>query len=185
VDQPLERSAFAGFSSRLSAGLIDWLIVFAGLWVVIAIPAALEAMGSSVLAAILSLASLLLPVLYFGLLWTRTGQTVGMRTNNIKMVDTRTWEPPSWIRASLRGLVAILTFAGCGLVLLSGFADASASRAVATLVIGLSIAALALIGHLWALRDPRRQSLQDRLFGLAVVKSKPQEEPTLATPVST
>jgi hypothetical protein len=32
LDQPLERSAFASFC-RLSAGLIDWLIVFAALWV--------------------------------------------------------------------------------------------------------------------------------------------------------
>jgi uncharacterized RDD family membrane protein YckC len=33
VDQPLERSAFAGFSSRLTAGQIDWLIVLAALWI--------------------------------------------------------------------------------------------------------------------------------------------------------
>jgi hypothetical protein len=51
--------------------------------------------------------------------------------------------------------------------------------------ISRAFAAFALIGHLWSLRDPRRQSLQDRLFGLAVVHAKPQEEPTLATPVST
>jgi uncharacterized RDD family membrane protein YckC len=37
VDQPLERSAFAGFSSRLTAGLIDWLIVLAALWIAVII----------------------------------------------------------------------------------------------------------------------------------------------------
>jgi uncharacterized RDD family membrane protein YckC len=39
VDQPLERAAFAGFSSRLTAGLIDWLIVFAALWIAVIIQA--------------------------------------------------------------------------------------------------------------------------------------------------
>lgn len=110
MDQPIERSAFALFSTRVAAGLIDWLIVFAALW---------------------------------------------------------------------------LAFPAFGLPLVAGFADAHASRAVAIFTVGLSFTALALIGHLWALRDPRRQSLQDRLFGLAVVNAKPQEESTLATPVST
>jgi uncharacterized RDD family membrane protein YckC len=98
VDQPLERSAFAGFSSRLTAGLIDWLIVLAALWIAVII---------------------------------------------------------------------------------------QATQAGAMIAVALAFAALALIGHLWALFDPHRQSLQDRLFGLAVVHAKPQEEPTLATPVST
>jgi uncharacterized RDD family membrane protein YckC len=119
VDQPLERSAFAGFSSRLTAGLIDW--------------------------------------------------------------------PPGWIRALLRALVAVLTFAACWLPLVVAFSDApeDPTQAGAMIAVALAFAALALIGHLWALFDPRRQSLQDRLFGLAVVKEKPQGEPTLATPVST
>jgi membrane protease YdiL (CAAX protease family) len=110
-----------------------------------------------------------------------------MGSNNIQMVDTRTWEPPSWIRAFLRALVAVLTFVACWLPLVVAFSDApeSNSRAAAIAAVAIAFAALALIGHLWALRDPHRQSLQDRLFGLAVVKTKPREEPTLATPVST
>lgn len=114
-------------------------------------------------------------------------QTVGMGSNNIQMVDTRTWEPPSWIRAFLRALVAVLTFIACWLLLVVAFSDApeSNSRAAAIAAVAIAFAALALIGHLWALSDPHRQSLQDRLFGLAVVKTKPQGEPTLATPVST
>jgi uncharacterized RDD family membrane protein YckC len=39
--QSLVRSAFAGFSSRLGAGLIDSLIVFAALWFAFIIRAAL------------------------------------------------------------------------------------------------------------------------------------------------
>jgi uncharacterized RDD family membrane protein YckC len=178
VDQPLERLAFATFSSRLGAGAIDWLIVFAALWAATIVAALLGADP-------LLLGSFLLPLLYFAVLWTRSGQTVGMRTSQIRMVDTRTWEPPSWIRASLRALVAVLTFTACGLPLVVAFADAHASQAVAILTVSLSIVALALIGHLWALRDPRRQSLQDRLFKLAVLQAKPSEERTLATPVRT
>jgi membrane protease YdiL (CAAX protease family) len=110
-----------------------------------------------------------------------------MGSNNIQMVDTRTWEPPSWIRAFLRALVAVFTFVACWLPVVVAFSDApeSNSRAAAIAAVAIAFAALALIGHLWALRDPHRQSLQDRLFGLAVVKTKPREEPTLATPVST
>jgi uncharacterized RDD family membrane protein YckC len=182
VDQPLERSAFASFSSRLSAGLIDWLIVFAALWVAALIQAVLGL--DSPVSVVLSLGMLLVPVLYFGLFWSRSGQTVGMRTTNIQVVDTRTWEPPSWIRASLRGFVALLTFIALGLPVVAAFGDGPADPALIGAV-ALSLVALALIGHLWALRDPRRQSLQDRLFGLAVVHAKPQEEPTLAMPVST
>jgi uncharacterized RDD family membrane protein YckC len=181
VDQPLERSAFAGFSSRVAAGLIDWLIVFAALWIAVIIQAVVG--FDSPVSVVLSLATLLLPVLYFGLFWSRDGQTLGMRTTNIQMVDTRTWDPPSWIRASLRGLAAVFTFIACGVPLVAAFGDEPDPALVAA--VALSFAALALIGHLWALRDPRRRSLQDRLFGLAVVNAKPQEEPTLARPVST
>jgi RDD family len=98
VDQPLERSAFAGFSSRVAAGLIDWLIVFAALWIAVIIQAVVG--FDSPVSVVLSLATLLLPVLYFGLFWSRDGQTLGMRTTNIQMVDTRTWDPASWMRAS-------------------------------------------------------------------------------------
>jgi uncharacterized RDD family membrane protein YckC len=45
MDQPLVRSAFAGFSSRLGAGLIDSLIVFAALWFAFIIRAALGEVG--------------------------------------------------------------------------------------------------------------------------------------------
>jgi uncharacterized RDD family membrane protein YckC len=176
VEQPLERSAFAGFSIRLAAGLIDWLIVFAALWIAV-ITEAVVGLDSPV-SVVLSFATGLLPLLYFGLSWTRSGQTVGMGSNNIQMVDTRTWEPPSWIRAFLRALVAVLTFVACWLPLVVAFSDApeSNSRAAAIAAVAIAFAALALIGHLWSLRDPRRQSLQDRLFGLAVVHAKPQEE---------
>lgn len=51
-------------------------------------------------------------------------QTVGMGSNNIQMVDTRTWEPPSWIRAFLRALVAVLTSIACWLLLVVAFSDA-------------------------------------------------------------
>lgn len=166
MDQPLERSAFAGFWSRLAAGLVDWLIVFAVLWLA-AIIGALLGTGPVYV-------SLLLPLVYFGLLWTRSGQTLGMRKTELQMVDTKTHEPPSWIRAWLRALLAVLTFTACWLPLVVAFSDApeDTSQAVALSAVALSFATLALIGHLWALFDPRRQSLQDRLFGLAVVHAR-------------
>lgn len=130
----------------------------------------------------------LVPLLYFGLLWTRNGQTYGMRAAEIRMISTDTWEAPNPPRALLRAFVAVLTFAACWLPLMLAFSDESGSAANALIAAGLAFAAVALIGHLLALRDPSGQSVQDRLFGLAVVRVEPSEqrsqpgEPALSSP---
>jgi len=188
VNRPPERSAFAGFSRRLAAGLIDWLIVLAALWLTTVIRAVLGEDGGT-WSAVLTVASVVLvPLLYFGLLWTRNGQTYGMRAAEIRMISTDTWEAPNPPRALLRALVAVLTFTACWLPLMLAFSDESGSAANAVIAAGLAFAAVALIGHLLALRDPSGQSVQDRLFGLAVVRVEPSEqrsqpgEPALSSP---
>jgi uncharacterized RDD family membrane protein YckC len=188
VNRPPERSAFAGFSRRLAAGLIDSLIVLAALWVTFIVRAAL---GDPDAGAALTLASIVLvPLLYFGLLWPRKGQTLGMRAVEIRLVSTDTWEPPSRARASFRAFVAVVTFAAWLLPLVAAFSDGNTTAANAIIVVGLAIAVVALIGHLSALRDPSSQSIQDRLFGLAVVLAEPSGqrsqpgEPALSVPLS-
>ena len=188
MNRPPERSAFAGFSRRLAAGLIDWLIVLAALWLTTVIRAVLGEDGGT-WSAVLTVASVVLvPLLYFGLLWTRNGQTYGMRAAEIRMISTDTWEAPNPPRALLRALVAVLTFTACWLPLMLAFSDESGSAANALIAAGLAFAAVALIGHLLALRDPSGQSVQDRLFGLAVVRVEPSEqrsqpgEPALSSP---
>ncbi len=111
----------------------------------------------------------MLPLLYFGLTWARSGQTLGLRATGLKLVSTSTGEPPSRPRALLRALVAVLTFVASIVPIVAAFGDSS--QAVAVIIVTLAVAGLALVGHLWALVDPRGQSLQDRLFGLTVVRT--------------
>jgi uncharacterized RDD family membrane protein YckC len=189
VNRP-ERSAFAGFSRRLAAGLVDWLIVLVALWLTAVIRATIGEDGGGWSAALTLASVVALPVLYFSLLWTRRGQTYGMRAAEIRMVSTDTWQPPNPPRAVLRAFVAVVTFAACWLPLMLAFSDESGSAANAIIAAGLAFAALALIGHLLAFRDPSGQSVQDRPFGLAVVRAAPSGqpsqpgEPVLSTPLS-
>jgi uncharacterized RDD family membrane protein YckC len=165
---------WAGFRTRLAAGFVDWLIVLAAIWLAVIVTSILDPDHSRNASLALSYAVvLLLPLLYFGLGWAVRGQTIGLRTNDLRVVSTSTWERPSLPRALLRALVAVLTFIACWLPLVAGFADGLASRAATIVSIGLALVVLALAGHLWALVDRRGQSLQDRLFGLAVLAERP------------
>ena len=73
----------------------------------------------------------------------------------------------------LRALVGVLTLAACWFALVTGFGDEVGSTAVAVGGVALAFALLAFVGHLWALVDRRGQSLQDRVFGLAVLADGP------------
>jgi|Tabmets5t2r1_1033131.scaffolds.fasta_scaffold29331_2 uncharacterized RDD family membrane protein YckC len=163
----------AGFWPRLGAGAIDWLVVIGALWIAFIAGAILGADGGDVPLAVLYVLLLLLPLLYFGLAWARDGRTLGLRSTDLQLVATATGEPPSRQRALLRALVAVLTFVACWLPPVAAFGDGSAASAV----IGASLAlvALAFVGHVWALVDRRGQSIQDRLFGLAVLAERPPE----------
>jgi uncharacterized RDD family membrane protein YckC len=166
-----ERRA-AGFWRRLGAGLIDWSISFAALWLAVVVGAVFGADSGGDLRLGLSYAAiLLLPLLYFGLGWARTGQTVGLQASNLRVVSTSTGERPGLPRALLRSLVAVFTFIAVVVPLVAGFGDSS--EAAAVIGVAATFAAVALAGHLWALVDRHGQSLQDRLFGLAVLAERP------------
>jgi uncharacterized RDD family membrane protein YckC len=161
----------AGFWRRLGAGLIDWSISF-GVWFGVIVTALLGGDSGSDLWSVVSYAAiLLLPLLYFGLGWARTGQTVGLRANDLRVVSTSTGERPGLPRALLRALVAVFTFIAVVVPLVAGFGDSS--EAAAVIGVTATFAAVALAGHLWALVDRHGQSLQDRLFGLAVLGERP------------
>jgi uncharacterized RDD family membrane protein YckC len=162
----------AGFWPRLGAGTIDWLIVIAALWLTFVVGAILGVDGGDDLPTVLFyVLLLLLPLLYFGLTWARGGQTLGLRSTDLQLVSTATGEPPSRPRALLRALVAVLTFVACWLPAVAAFGDSSEFSAV--IGVSLAVVVLALVGHVWALVDRRGQSIQDRLFGLAVLAERP------------
>lgn len=83
---------------------------------------------------------------YFVWFWTRGGQTLPMKTWNIRVV-TADGAPLGTARAIHRYAIALLGFAAVGL------------------------------GFLWALFDPDRQFLHDRLAGTALVDASLSVEP--------
>lgn len=85
--------------------------------------------------------SLVAAALYFGMMWSRTGQTLGKKWLGIKIV-TADGTPPSFWRALGRA------FIGYGI---SGI--------------------IFDIGFLWMLWDDYRQCLHDKLFGTYVVEA--------------
>jgi uncharacterized RDD family membrane protein YckC len=82
---------------------------------------------------------LLLQFLYFGWLWSTSGQSIGMRVANIR-VTRRDGSSLSMVRAGLRGTVGYW---------------------ISGLVFGL--------GFLWAAFDGRKEAWHDKLFDTAVV----------------
>jgi len=51
---------------------------------------------------------------YFGFCWTRSGQTLGMKSWRITLVATGTDEPVDWKRAMIRFIAAIASWAAVG-----------------------------------------------------------------------
>jgi len=102
---------------------------------------------------------------FFGLSWTRRGQTLGMMSWKIRLQrdDGRL---PRWRDAAARFLsgVLILLCAALGLVsLLRPMESPLGDWAWALLL-------PAAANYLWVLRDPASRSLQDRLTGCRVVR---------------
>jgi uncharacterized RDD family membrane protein YckC len=79
--------------------------------------------------------------LYFGLMWARSGQTLGMKWLGIKVV-TAEWIPPSFWRALGRAVIGY---------------------SISNLVFGL--------GFLWMLWDDYQQCWHDKLFGTYVIEA--------------
>ena len=93
----------------------DWLLGAAILFVAAALAVALnagEAIGPSNSAFRLYLLAAAFP--YFGYCWTHGGQTLGMRTWHVRLLNDA-GEPISWQRAALRYVASVLSLAVLGL----------------------------------------------------------------------
>jgi uncharacterized RDD family membrane protein YckC len=102
---------------------------------------------------------------YFVLCWRRSGQTLPMKTWNIRLVD-RDGQPPSTPRLMLRYLLAWpLPLAAVGLIWLASKATGWSSTDL--LVVG---APFAIFVGSWF--DPGGQFLHDRLLGTRLVDTK-------------
>jgi len=160
--------------------IIDWFICFfwfifsalgsSFLWNTFAGPDAEEEAG---LAGWAWLAVVAIGVVAYFTLTVARGGTVGMRILQLRILDPETGEPPRRSRALIRALMAA-TLGGAFLVLanfvLSGRSATSETTAgYALLITSFLLLIAGMWSHLYALFDPRGQTLQDRLAGVVVV----------------
>jgi uncharacterized RDD family membrane protein YckC len=124
------QTQYAGFGVRLAAWLIDGILL--GI-----VNAIVQAAAGQVAGAIFSIALGIGYAIYF--IGSPSGQTVGMRAMNIRVVDAQTSGRVDYGRCVVRYLVAILS------------------------------ALALLLGYFWMLWDPRNQTWQDKAAGTVVV----------------
>jgi uncharacterized RDD family membrane protein YckC len=141
--------ARAGFLSRFLAFLIDGIVLSIISWVLTLLFApflgAAQSTDPGLIALLLGGIGMVLVVIlfflefiYFGWLWSRNGQSLGMRVTNIKVLR-RDGAALSFLRGGLRGTVGYW---------------------ISGLVFGL--------GFLWAAFDGRKEAWHDKLFDTGV-----------------
>jgi uncharacterized RDD family membrane protein YckC len=131
---PAGQGDYAGFWIRFAASLLDGILIGVGTGIVGAMLGADDA-GVNLL-------NLIVGVAYFGMLeGGPTGQTLGKRVCNIRVVDATTGQ------------------AGIGI-----------GRGIGRYFARWLSAIVLLLGYLWMLWDPRKQTWHDKLVGSIVVK---------------
>ncbi len=129
----------ASFVSRLVAWIVDVMVIGIISWILSIV---LGALGGSdgfvlgLLAAIVFFVALFLQFLYYGYLWSKDGQSLGMKLTNIRVVRRHhSGESISFLRAGLRGTFGYW---------------------LSALVFGL--------GYLWAVLDVDKETWHDKIF---------------------
>lgn len=107
----------------------------------------------------------LLAFAYFGLSWTRRGQTLGMKAWKIRLTGSD-GAPPRWPAAALRFSLAVALVLAAGFVLWLVRRPDWPVRHLA----GAALILALLVNYLPLARDPRRRSLQDLACGSRVVR---------------
>lgn len=133
----------AGFWRRGAALGIDalWLFCLLGTlsWLLVGLPLPFGP-ADSPRALVAELLYKLLPAAVFVIGWARGGVSPGKLLLELRVVAVRSGEPPGWIRAAIRYLGYLVSFATLGL------------------------------GFLWAAVDRDQRALHDRLAGTRVVR---------------
>jgi uncharacterized RDD family membrane protein YckC len=147
----------AGFLMRLMAWLIDSAAITILSFVIVLLFSGVVTIGersgsgfidffAGVTAFLLAGVNLILQFLYFGFLWSRDGQSFGMKAANIRVVRQDGFTFPSFFRAGLRGSVGYW---------------------ISGLIFGL--------GYFWALFDSDSETWHDKIFDTWVVVPSPFE----------
>lgn len=152
----------AGIGERYVATILDLLVL------IVLCPLVLGALAV-VLRGWWPVGAVFAAFAFLGLAWSG-GQSIGMRAVDIRLVSVRSGREPGMLRSLARAalvlppVVALLVLADAGVA-----ADSFTSRepvlytAMAVLVVGFA-------NELWALVDPQRRGIPDRLSGLALVR---------------
>lgn len=147
----------ASITSRFVAMVIDsiilmvlsFIIMFSAIVVGSIVEDIITQINSSIVDYVLGIGALILVVImislqfvYYGHFWSTTGQTLGMKWLNIKVVDQKTQQPTSLIKGALRG------------------------------TIGYSISgSVGGLGYIWAIFDDNKQAWHDKIFDTQVVNT--------------
>jgi uncharacterized RDD family membrane protein YckC len=171
MDEQSTTGAPAGLLRRLAAMFYDALLMIA-LWFVATFAMlpltggeAILGSGQGLLGPLYHALLLLLAVAYFGLCWTRGGQTLGMKAWRIRL-ETMAGRSPGWADALIRFTTgaSILLLAACGLWYLRtpgwSISDAAAVLLLLPMLANLS----------WVPLGGAGRSLQDLVGGLRVVR---------------
>jgi uncharacterized RDD family membrane protein YckC len=111
-------------------------------------------------------------VAYFAVYW-RTGSTLGMRALDIELVEAEQGRPPTLLRSLLRACLAFVFAVAANnvyTVLASDPLDGYSTFQQTLVIVSFAVAGICVAGKALALVDERRQSLWDKLFGLAYVE---------------
>lgn len=142
----------ATFGARFIAYLVDEVVLFFLAWAVVLPFAMLAGLASITESGVLGLltglaflimlpALILLQFVYFGYLWSASGQSIGMKLVNIKVID-RQGGAVAFLRAALRGTIGYAV---------SGF------------FFGL--------GFIWAAFDANAEAWHDKIFATRVTRA--------------
>ena len=175
-------ATYPSVQRRLAAGAIDWVLCCVIFLVASIVGGIVQSAGSVSLdegqtalgVALVAVSQVIVagPVAaYFASYW-RQGSTLGMRTADIELVQTRTGVPPGWSRTIPRAIVACLLALAVLNVSLAfgGSVDELSAFERVLAVASLGVAAAGLAAKTWLLVDNRRRSALDRLFGLVYVE---------------
>jgi uncharacterized RDD family membrane protein YckC len=102
---------------------------------------------------------------FFGVFWTKRGQTLGMMSWKIR-IEAGDGALLGWRRVTLRLVIglALVVAASIGLWLLRGDQPTSFTAGAVALLAPVAV------NYLWMLRDASRRTLQDQLSGCRVVR---------------
>jgi hypothetical protein len=108
---------------------------------------------------------------YLGTAWAM-GESAGMKALGLGLVDCRTGRAPGLRKGFMRAVLVLPPFVGAFLLADAHLGDAAGfSGQPNTQLAALCLIGAGVLSEAWALFDPHRQALYDRLCGLALVRT--------------